>query len=214
MRTLPPGIDQRSASRHPDWTGPDDLRIKIEELREATDWEGPRLRQDRRHPGRPRREAVRGGRCRRRGRRRHAGRDGRQPGRVHRAHRDPDAARRAPGRATRWRELGVERRGRADRVRGHPQRRRRGQGARPGRRCGVDRCGRADGSGLQPADLPRSRRRDRRGGRLPGAGYERPGAAPTATPVGARSASPPRTPTSSGVSIRRSPPDGWPTTCG
>ena len=36
MRTLPPGVDQRSASRHPDWTGPDDLRIKIEELREAT----------------------------------------------------------------------------------------------------------------------------------------------------------------------------------
>lgn len=41
MRTLPPGIDQRSASRHPDWTGPDDLRIKIEELREATAWEKP-----------------------------------------------------------------------------------------------------------------------------------------------------------------------------
>jgi glutamate synthase domain-containing protein 2 len=41
MRTLPPGIDQRSASRHPDWVGPDDLRIKIEELREATDWQVP-----------------------------------------------------------------------------------------------------------------------------------------------------------------------------
>ena len=41
MRTLPPGIDQRSASRHPDWTGPDDLRIKLEELREATGWEKP-----------------------------------------------------------------------------------------------------------------------------------------------------------------------------
>lgn len=41
MRTLPIGIDQRSASRHPDWTGPDDLRIKIEELREATNWEKP-----------------------------------------------------------------------------------------------------------------------------------------------------------------------------
>lgn len=36
MRTLPAGIDQRSASRHPDWTGPDDLKIKLEELREAT----------------------------------------------------------------------------------------------------------------------------------------------------------------------------------
>ena len=41
MRTLPPGIDQRSACRHPDWTGPDDLAIKIGELREITDWEKP-----------------------------------------------------------------------------------------------------------------------------------------------------------------------------
>ena len=41
MRTLPKGVDQRSACRHPDWTGPDDLAIKIEELREITDWEKP-----------------------------------------------------------------------------------------------------------------------------------------------------------------------------
>ena len=41
MRTLPVGIDQRSASRHPDWTGPDDLTIKIHELREITDWQKP-----------------------------------------------------------------------------------------------------------------------------------------------------------------------------
>jgi glutamate synthase domain-containing protein 2 len=41
MRTLPTGIDQRSACRHPDWTGPDDLEIKIHELREITDWEKP-----------------------------------------------------------------------------------------------------------------------------------------------------------------------------
>ena len=41
MRSLPPGIDQRSACRHPDWTGPDDLAIKMEELREITDWEKP-----------------------------------------------------------------------------------------------------------------------------------------------------------------------------
>jgi methylamine---glutamate N-methyltransferase subunit C len=41
MRTLPVGIDQRSACRHPDWTGPDDLAIKITELREITDWEKP-----------------------------------------------------------------------------------------------------------------------------------------------------------------------------
>ena len=41
MRTLPARVDQRSASRHPDRVGPDDLRIKIEELREATRWEKP-----------------------------------------------------------------------------------------------------------------------------------------------------------------------------
>ncbi len=41
MRTLPAGVDQRSASRHPDWTGPDDLAIKIRELREITDWQTP-----------------------------------------------------------------------------------------------------------------------------------------------------------------------------
>jgi len=41
MRDLPVGIDQRSACRHPDWTGPDDLEIKLEELREITDWRIP-----------------------------------------------------------------------------------------------------------------------------------------------------------------------------
>ena len=41
MRCLPEGIDQRSACRHPDWTGPDDLEIKILELREITNWEKP-----------------------------------------------------------------------------------------------------------------------------------------------------------------------------
>jgi methylamine---glutamate N-methyltransferase subunit C len=41
MRDLPAGIDQRSACRHPDWTGPDDLEIKIGELREITDWQVP-----------------------------------------------------------------------------------------------------------------------------------------------------------------------------
>jgi glutamate synthase domain-containing protein 2 len=41
MRDLPRGVDQRSACRHPDWTGPDDLEIKIGELREITDWRKP-----------------------------------------------------------------------------------------------------------------------------------------------------------------------------
>jgi glutamate synthase domain-containing protein 2 len=41
MRSLPAGIDQRSPSRHPDWLGPDDLALKIEEIREATNWQVP-----------------------------------------------------------------------------------------------------------------------------------------------------------------------------
>ena len=36
MRSLPAGIDQRSPARHPDWLGPDDLALKVAELRELT----------------------------------------------------------------------------------------------------------------------------------------------------------------------------------
>lgn len=43
QRDLPHGIDQRSPARHPDFLGPDDLIIKIEELREATDSRVPIL---------------------------------------------------------------------------------------------------------------------------------------------------------------------------
>ncbi|MDA0838095.1 MAG: FMN-binding glutamate synthase family protein [Planctomycetota bacterium] len=41
QRDLPMGVDQRSPCRHPDFLGPDDMVIKIEELREATDWQVP-----------------------------------------------------------------------------------------------------------------------------------------------------------------------------
>jgi methylamine---glutamate N-methyltransferase subunit C len=41
LRDLPPGVDQRSPCRHPDFLGPDDLVIKIQELREATDYRVP-----------------------------------------------------------------------------------------------------------------------------------------------------------------------------
>lgn len=41
IRGIPKGIDLRSPSRHPDILGADDLVIKIEELREATDWQIP-----------------------------------------------------------------------------------------------------------------------------------------------------------------------------
>src|SRR5262245_54422475 len=41
QRDLPVGVDQRSPARHPDFLGPDDMVLKIEELREATNWEKP-----------------------------------------------------------------------------------------------------------------------------------------------------------------------------
>ncbi|MBM4420993.1 MAG: FMN-binding glutamate synthase family protein [Chloroflexi bacterium] len=41
IRELPAGVDQRSPARHPDFLGPDDMIIKIEELREATEWKVP-----------------------------------------------------------------------------------------------------------------------------------------------------------------------------
>lgn len=43
MRSLPPGVDQRSTVRHPDFLGADDLQIKVGELREATDYRVPIL---------------------------------------------------------------------------------------------------------------------------------------------------------------------------
>lgn len=41
MRDLPIGVDQRSPCRHPDWMGPDDLGVKIQQIREATNYEVP-----------------------------------------------------------------------------------------------------------------------------------------------------------------------------
>ena len=41
IRGIPRGMDLRSPSRHPDVMGADDLVIKIEEFREATDWRVP-----------------------------------------------------------------------------------------------------------------------------------------------------------------------------
>lgn len=41
MRTLPEGVDQRSTARHPDFLGADDLSVKIEELRIATNYQVP-----------------------------------------------------------------------------------------------------------------------------------------------------------------------------
>ena len=41
MRTLPQGVDQRSTIRHPDFLGADDMSVKIEELRIATNYKVP-----------------------------------------------------------------------------------------------------------------------------------------------------------------------------
>ena len=160
MRTLPEGIDQRSACRHPDWTGPDDLTIKISELREITDWEKPIYVK----VGATRtyydvKLAV------------HAGADvvvvdGMQGGtaatqEVFIEHVGvPDAGRRARGgagaagtrRAPR-RDDGRE--GRSTRgVRRHPHRRRRRQGDRARSRRRGDRHRRADRGGRQPSSPP------------------------------------------------------------
>jgi glutamate synthase domain-containing protein 2 len=41
MRCLPKGMTSAQPAAIPDWTGPDDLEIKINELREITNWEKP-----------------------------------------------------------------------------------------------------------------------------------------------------------------------------
>src|SRR5439155_13150359 len=41
QRDLPIGVEQRSRARHPDFLGPDDMIVKVEEIREATDWQVP-----------------------------------------------------------------------------------------------------------------------------------------------------------------------------
>ena len=192
MRTLPPGVDQRSASRHPDWTGPDDLAIKINELREITDWEKPiyvkvgatRVNHDVKL-------AV------------HAGADvivvdGMQGGtaatqtvfiehvgiptlaavrQAVEAHRRPEHARQ----------------GAADRVGRHPHRRRCGQGAGHGRRCGGHRPGGADGARLQQRQLPASGTSTFRPSRTTQRSAPRRASAITATPAAAPWASPRRT---------------------
>ena len=148
MRDLPTGIDQRSACRHPDWTGPDDLEIKLHELREITDWRIPiyvKIGATRTYFDVT--LAVKAGRRRDRARR-DAGRDSRHPGGVHRARRHPDPA----GDSARGRGAPGPRhasRGAADRLGRDPNRGRCRQGARAGGRRGLDRRRGADRAGRQ-----------------------------------------------------------------
>ena len=128
MRRLPEGIDQRSACRHPDWTGPDDLEIKIHELREITDWEKPvYVKVGASRPYYDTALAVKSGRrCHRA--RRHARRHGGDPGCVHRKCRSADSfgdrARGTSAAGTRHASQGP-----AHCLRRHPQRCRCGESA-------------------------------------------------------------------------------------
>ncbi len=169
MRTLPQGVDQRSASRHPDWTGPDDLAIKIRELREITDWEKPiYVKVGATRTFHDVKLAV------------HSGADvvvvdGMQGGTAATQlafieHVGIHTGRGAPGRRCAGRPE-HDRRGAAGRLWWHPFRRRRGQGAGAGRGCGVDRPGHPGLAGLQQPELRAGRQAHRRERRLHRAGY-------------------------------------------
>ncbi len=173
MRTLPVGVDQRSAARHPDFLGGDDLAVKIEELREATDYRVPiilklaacRVEQDVKIAAKTGCDAIVV--------------DGTEGSTAASPEFQLDhtgvptltaipAARRALEEIGMYGKITLIASGR------HPQRRRRRQGAGARRRLRRDRHRRADGRRLQQPGLGRRRRRDRglrrarhHGGRLP-----------------------------------------------
>ena len=165
MRDLPRGIDQRSACRHPDWTGPDDLEIKIHELREITDWQKPIfIKVGATRPYFDIALAVKAGADA-------VVMDGMQGGTAatqevfieHVGIPTLAAIRPGGGRAAGPRRTP---RGAADRVRRHPLRGRRGQGPGARRRRGVDRRRGADRARRQRARAGSRLRRDRLGGGL------------------------------------------------
>ena len=163
MRTLPEGIDQRSACRHPDWTGPDDLEIKIEELREITDWEKPiYVKVGASRPYYDTALAVKAGAD-------VVVLDGMQGGtaatqEVFIEHVGMPILARHPAGGAGAAGARHAPQGAAHRLRRHPQRRRRGQGAGARRRRGLDRHRGADRARRQ---RPRAR------GRIPRARHHR-----------------------------------------
>ena len=198
MRSLPAGIDQRSPARHPDWLGPDDLSLKIQEIREATDYRVPiqlklgaaRVYDDVRMAAKCGPDIDLPRRCGRlhRGRTPHRDRGDRHPADGG----DPRGAARARGR-------GPGRRDRPDRGRWHPQRRRRREVPGAGREGRRDRPFGADGAQLQQGDPGGHRLRGHRG-------VSRPDSATTATRAVARWASPPRIPSCASASRSSRPP--------
>ena len=156
MRSLPAGIDQRSPARHPDWLGPDDLALKIEEIREATNHEIPiQLKLGAARVYDDVRMAVKCG-PEFHLHRLDGGRHRRRPAHRHRRHRRSRHRGDPPG-APRHRRARQARRDHAGLCRRHPERRRRGEGVGARRRCGCDRPLRADGAELQQAHRGRHR---------------------------------------------------------
>ena len=166
MRSLPAGIDQRSPARHPDWLGPDDLALKILEIREATDGQIPiqlklgaaRVYDDVRMAVKCDPDSIYIDGMEGRHRRRTASRDRRNRRAGHGGHPPgPQGHRRS-------RQAG---RHHAHLCRRHPQRRRRGQGARARGRRHRHRAFGADGAQLQQGHTRvglRDRNRRRGGG--------------------------------------------------
>ena len=161
MRSLPAGIDQRSPARHPDWLGPDDLSLKIQEVREATNYQIPiqlklgaaRVYDDVRMAAKCGPDIIyldgaEGGTGAGPAHRDRGDRDPADGG-------DPRGAARARGRRARGRDR-PRRRGR------HPQRRRRRQVPRARRQGRRDRPLGADGAQLQQGDPGRHRLRGHR----------------------------------------------------
>jgi len=149
-RTLPEGVDHARRRGHPDWTGPDDLVIKIKELREITDWEKPiyvkvgatRVFNDVKL-------AVHAGADCHRGRR-YARRHGGNTKPCSSSMWNTYACRPASGRRRVGRSEHARHRAIGD-FRRNPQRRGWWPRRSPWARCGGDRAGCAGGIGLQPA---------------------------------------------------------------
>ena len=203
MRTLPEGVDQRSTIRHPDFLGADDLAVKIEELRIATNYQVPIF--IKMGATRPRYDVAIAAK---------AGADvvvvdGAEGGTgaspelllnhtgIPTISRDPRGARGAR------RVPACQARSVAGGRRRHPLGRRCRQVPGARRRCGDDRQWRDDGAGLQLAALSRQTTRS---------SAPRPAPATTAIPACARSASPRRIPNSKNAWIRMPAPSASPAT--
>ena len=205
MRSLPAGIDQRSPARHPDWLGPDDLALKIQEIREATNWEIPiQLKLGAARVYDDVRMAAKTGPGQHL-HRRHGRRHRRRPAHRHRGNRRARASPRSARRARPWTTSARPARSRLVYAGGIRNGARRGQGAGARRRRRGDRPRGADGAQLQQGH-PRGRLSE-------GRSASRPATATTATPAAARWAWPPRIRSCASASIPTRRPSASTTSC-